>query len=404
MITIKKIYVEDFLSRDKTQEGARLVCELDTDGTKEVLFLECEKKWKEYLVTERADAFVFFLLPIATREGHDIVSYIPITEELKNNLEKTYIPLLTSEDKKIYHTRIFADTVKGSFDGWAVGTANSLGVDSFYTIYKYGESQDPDLRLTHFYMGAVSLDLWNSHARDLFGYLKRKKYHHERYKLVAKELGKELIMTYSNLIKYMCVKYGYIHVTVDTFITMAEVMCFKKLWKTYMFSSGLTEKEYSIGNTRKTACAHYDLSTLKAISVPGFTALSAGVEATRHQKTVAIADFEPAQKYLRPCFNILSRKKEMKNCGRSICPKCLRLLISADVSDNLEKFKNVIDIEKYKKHRKRYLKYVVWGNRRKSHFMPELYPYCVEKYPKEMKSLEKLFDFLFFKWFKSKKK
>ncbi len=403
MITINRIYVEDFESqvKKKSYTGARLNCEIEIDGKKDVLFIECEQKWKKYLLTERADAFVFYLLPIAMREGHDIASYLPITEELKNNLEQKFIPTLTSADKTLYCPKIFAETENKLIGGEAVGTANSLGVDSFYTVYKYAEAEDDAMKITHFYMGAVSLDLWGTHSKDLFQYLDKKKHNYDRYQLVADELGKELIMTYSNFFKFMCKKHKNIHVSVHTFITLAEVLCFKKLWKTYLFSSTFAPDDQYISNTRKMDCSHYDHLTLSTLTVPDFRAISSGAEVSRYEKTRILADYAPAQKYLRPCFNFLQLRKDMKNCGRALCPKCLRLLVGADLAGNLEKFKEVVDIEKYKRHKKRYFRIVVWG-KDKSPFLKELYVLACEKYPKEIKSLERFKNFVTFKWNKAK--
>ena len=408
MITIEKISVEDFAVKINNEEkqGARLTCDIDIDGKKDTLFFECEEKWKKYLLTERADAFVVLLLPVAMREKHDIVSNLPITEKLKENLEKMFIPTLCANDKSLYSPTITAKTENKLIGGNAVGTANSLGVDSFYTIYKYANAEDENLRITHFYMGAVSLDLWRTHSKNLFEYLEKKKYNYERYKLVADELGKELIMTFSNFIKFMCKKFGYVHITVHAYITLAEILCLKKLWKTYLFSAGYTPKEYIIKDTRHADSSHYDDLTTKALSVPDLKILCSGEDVSRYEKTKILADYPMAQKYLRPCFNYMSLNKKQKmnmtNCGRSLCPKCLRLLVSADVSGNLEKFKNVVDIEKYKKHRRRYLRLVVWGKNR-SPFMAELYPLCLEKYPKLVKSIERFKNFITFHWIKIKK-
>ena len=401
MITIKKIYLEDFHNPSGGGIGTRLICEIDTNGKKDTLFLECEQKWKKYLLTERADAFVVLLLPVAMREKHDIASYLPITEALKNNLEKDYIPTLCQNDKTLYSPKIFAETENALIGGTAVGTANSLGVDSFYTIYKYANCDDENLRITHFYMGAISLDLWRTHSKNIFQYLKKKKYIFDRYKLVADELGKELILTFSNFIKFMCKKHGYVHTTVHTYITLAEILCFKKLWKAYLFSATFGPKDVSIQNVRHTDCSHYDYLTTQALSVPDLKIISSGAEVSRYEKTKILADYEAAQKYLRPCFNYLQLRKDMKNCGRSLCPKCLRLLVSADVAGNLDKFKNVVDVEKYKRHRKRFFRIVVWG-RNRSPFLRELYGYCKEKYPKQIKSLDRFKNFITFHWKKPK--
>lgn len=338
------------------------------------------------------------------REKHDIRSDLPVTETLKTNLEKIFIPTMCKNDKTLYHTNIIANTENALIGGNAVGTANSLGVDSFYTVYKYANAEDENFKITHFYMGAISLDLWGTKSKNLFDYLEKRKYNYERYKLVANELGKELIMTYSNFIEFMCKKFKYVHITVHTYITLAEILCLKKLWKTYLFSAAFNDG-IKIKNTRKTDCAHYDEFITEMLTVPDLHFVSSGGEVSRYEKTKTLADYPIAQKYLRPCFNTYSNKKqkqEMKNCGSPWCPKCLRLLVSADVSGNLEKFKNVIDIEKYKKHRRRYFRIVVWGKNMSS-FLGELYPLCAEKYPKMIKSIENFKYFITFRWHKIKK-
>lgn len=402
MIAIKKIFTEDFESKIKgsKKQGARLVCEIEINGKQERLFIECERRWKEFMVTERADAFVYYLLPIAMREKHDIASFLPITEELKNNLENEYLPRLCKIDKSLYLPKIVAQTESGPLpeSGKAVGTANSLGVDSFYTVYKYAEAEDETERITHFYMGAISLDLWGTGSKDLFSYLKKKKHCHDRYKLVSAELGKELIMTYSNLHKFMCKKHKNKHITAHVYITLGEVMCFRKLWQTYLFSSSYAPENVEQMNVRKKDCAHYDNLTLKAITIPGFKVISSGMDLSRFEKTKILADYTPAQKYLSPCFKIIKLKKDMKNCGMFWCRKCLRLLVSADVSDNLEKFKDVVNIKRYKRNRRLYFTIVVFGKDR-SPFLKELYDHCVVKYPKLIRSIERFRNFITFRWF-----
>ena len=405
MITIKDICLKDFAQEKTKRGGVSLHCKIEIDGKEDELFFQCESKWKKYLLTERADAFVVLLLPVAMREKHDIASYLPITEKLKENLENIFIPTLCEKDNTLYRPKIFADTEDKLIGGNAVGTANSLGVDSFYTVYKYANAEDDNYRITHFYMGAISLDLWGTKAKNLFEYLDKIKYNYERYKLVSDELGKELIMTYSNFVKFLCKKFNYVHITVHTFITLAEILCLKKLWKTYLFSSGYAEKDFNIKNTRKTDCSHYDDLTTTSLSVPDLLFVISGADVSRYEKTKILADYPVAQKYLRPCFNMYStksQKRNMKNCGISWCPKCLRLLVSADVSGNLEKFKDVVDIDKYKKHRRRFFRIVVWG-KNVSPFLGELYPLCAEKYPKMIKSIENFKNFVTFKWNKIKK-
>jgi len=65
-------------------------------------------------------------------------------------------------------------------------------------------------------------------------------------------------------------------------------------------------------------------------------------EATRLEKTKALSEYGPSQKYLDVCFNF-------DNCG--VCSKCYRTLITFDLIGCLDKYTECFDIEKFRKHR-----------------------------------------------------
>jgi len=65
-------------------------------------------------------------------------------------------------------------------------------------------------------------------------------------------------------------------------------------------------------------------------------------EATRLEKTAALADDKITQKYLDVCFRF-------NNCG--VCSKCYRTLITLELIGKLDNFKDCFDLEKFKKNR-----------------------------------------------------
>ena len=88
MIRIEKPYI--ISKNDKT----RCICDIFIDNKKHSIFFEVDKKYGKYLVDDRIDAYVIGLLNYAMREGQDIESDYPITEELLYNIRTTLIPSL----------------------------------------------------------------------------------------------------------------------------------------------------------------------------------------------------------------------------------------------------------------------------------------------------------------------
>ena len=72
----------------------RQYCEIEIESDVKKIWFEVDSKYKEYLVTDRADAYVIGLLNYAMRNNHDIKCDIPVTDELLYNLNEVLIPML----------------------------------------------------------------------------------------------------------------------------------------------------------------------------------------------------------------------------------------------------------------------------------------------------------------------
>ena len=60
----------------------RLLCSITIVGEKSELWVSVEDKYSQYLCSERSDAFLIGLLPVAMRRGLDIVCEAPVSEKL----------------------------------------------------------------------------------------------------------------------------------------------------------------------------------------------------------------------------------------------------------------------------------------------------------------------------------
>lgn len=124
--------------------------------------MEVEEQYKDYLVTERSDALLFLVIPIAIRGEWDIRCELPVTEMFLHNIEEFLIPSIIKGDEKAKEFKIYAKTLKEPLQSArAVATAVTCEVDSTYTIKQYTQDKYEKMKLTHLVVGSLSLDLWD---------------------------------------------------------------------------------------------------------------------------------------------------------------------------------------------------------------------------------------------------
>ena len=117
-------------------------------------------EYKQYLCTERGDAFVVAMLWYAMITGSDIESVAPMSERMVFHITRYLIPALCTKENGYRRIRILGPTTGQPYNNiGGVGTGMSCGVDSFFTMYEYMREDTPKkCRLTHlgyFNMGAI---------------------------------------------------------------------------------------------------------------------------------------------------------------------------------------------------------------------------------------------------------
>ncbi len=351
----------------KTHKGdsVRLNCDITIDGETQTLWCETSSHWEDFLLEERADAFICAVLPFAMRAGKDIESDAPVTEHFAHNLQEILIPQLSTHDHRLHETKISATLESYTLpSGSAISTGMSCGVDSLYTTHLYLNPKYDSIKLTHLYCGNYI------YGNDGPIY--------ERAKSVSDKLNLPLVATKTNVNEIFSLPHVYTHF----YKTMFGVLSLKKLFNTYLYSSAEDFSHFTITDNAIRDTAQYELLLLYTFSTPDFQVITGGGRSERLEKTDAICDFDVAKEFLNVC---LYPNKE-RNCGK--CAKCMRTLLMIDMLDKLEDFSKVFDIKDYKENRIDSFVYLV--KLKKSIMLSRVYDYFSKTEPRLIEDAEKI--------------
>ena len=344
---------------------ARLNADILIDDTIKTLWIETDKNYSDYLLLERADAFVCALLPFAIRTGKDIVCEAPVTEQFLHNLNEILIPQLCIHDERLYHTKIFADSDSSILIcGNAVATGISCGVDSFYTVSLYMASNFKTMNLTHLYCGNY---LYGNHGLI-----------YERAKSASQDLNLPLIRTATNINEALNLPHLYTHF----FKTMFGVLGLRKMFRIYYYSTAEDFSHFQLKDNSIRDTAETELLLLYVFTCTDFQLVTGGAKSERLEKTKAISEFAVAKKYLNVC---LYPEKEI-NCGK--CEKCRRTLLMLDMHNALDLFRNVFNIDDY--HQDRLNSFVYLITQKNSIMLSEVYKHYLKAEPLLIKQAENI--------------
>lgn len=329
-----------------TTDGTKIIVSTDYifHSKKETLWFKIDKKYQEYLLLERADAFLVGLLLYAMANGEDIHLDCPVSEKLYYNLVNYLIPALILTNPKLRPIKIIPSKLENTSVniGKAVGTGFSGGVDSFCTIYDHliNPACPEHYRLTHlaFFNVGSHGELGGESARNLF---------HKRLGILnmfPSECGLEYIVIDSNISEILQMSF----ITTAAIRSMAPVLLLQKLFRVYYFSSAYRMDDFQMLDDND---GRYGILTLALLSTESLDLYSSGCQYTRVEKTAMISNYEPSWRYLNVCVC------DGGNC--SVCFKCMRTLLTFDVLGTIERYSNIFDLEKYKAHKASYISHIL---------------------------------------------
>ncbi len=312
------------------------------EGKEQILWYKIPESFRPYIVTERLDAALVALLFLGLKTGNNIRVEGIVSSRLIYTINHYLIKALTlanSEYKKIKVEAEKLDNTDMNIAGIA-GTGLSCGVDSFASYYDHEKSQD------HYKVSYFTFFNVGSHGD--FGGENSRKLYHRRLPLVrgfAKRVNKEVIEIDSNLSEILKLNFQRTH----TLRSISCVLILQKLFKTYYYASSVKFDNFKLDNIR---IAEYDLINLQMLSTESTLLISSAAQYSRVERIELISNKPDTFDYLNVCVNLKHTGSKI-NC--STCHKCIRTMITLEILDKLENYKEVFYLDGYKKNKFKYL-------------------------------------------------
>lgn len=346
MITIKDLGIT--VVKDK----ARLSADVDVDGVSNSLWFEVDARYAKFLCEERCDAFVLGLLHWAMRHGHDIVSEIPMTDRLYEQITTQFLPAFycangfTRAVKRPwgvgYRVEIrvpLASEVVHPAGGDAVGAGCSCGVDSMHVYARHPELTHACVWNVHGVTNDETADVRAQGWKNLIAQAKR----------FADAAHCELIVCDTNYDRGCISDLMFDGST--GYANLFCIFCLQKLWKAYHIASAYEAGNYRLNVSVNTSPVYYEYYLFACCSTSYVSVRLDGVDCSRLQKVRDIVDYPLSRQFLNVCWTI---REDGRNCTCH-CAKCMRTLIELDACNAVERYGAVFDVKHYIGNREEYL-------------------------------------------------
>lgn len=314
-------------------------------------FYSLPEQFKDWVDPSRSDCFMVGLLYTAMFAGLDLHLEGTVSEKLLFTLNTYAVPILNGLDPRLKKIRITAaaTTSAGYPSAAGSGTGFSGGIDSFYTLLRRGPGA-PDMperfrinTLFFFNVGAHGMGKGEERQKWL-----EEKFH-SRYaalKGFADEYGLPFIPVNSNL--HWFHQSG--HLQTHTLASISAALFVSARLAYYYFGSAGHSYHTMIRGTNSRSCSisSVDNLLLPNLATESFLPMPDGADASRAEKTAAVADSREVRKYLNVCGNSHSIDR---NCSE--CFKCRRTMLTLDILGKLPAFSEVFDLSKFSEREKR---------------------------------------------------
>lgn len=353
----------------ENKENCRVLYEIEEKGKLKKLYFEFDKKWL-YGMIERGDHLLVMLLLYAMKKKEDLKFDMPISERLYYQVKTYLMDALHQENKNYKKITIYAELISKDYQKEkehkkVIGTGMSCGIDSLCTFYTHNYLNDcEDYKINilgYFNIGAFHYGdgKRNKNQKGKFIYEEHKK----MVQRFADEVKLPLFIVDSNFADIFPMD----HDKVDAMRNCGVVLMFQKMFDIYYYSSSYSLNDFHLDPEK--GSGYYEIYTLPNISTNSVTFYSSNSTYDRLRKTIEIANFDLAYKYLNVCT------VGINNCGQ--CAKCARTLVTLDAINKIDKFSNVFDIDSYKKRKRMLIGYALASH--KESYFKELVPILKKK-------------------------
>lgn len=339
MINIGKPYLEE------TADSVRLCANISLHGRGTVLWYSVEKAYASYY-TKRADPFLLAMLGTAMRRGLSICCEAPVSQRLLYHLQMSFIPTLVQAGRAKPIVIQAPEALGAEPTAGAVGTGFTGGVDSLYTILRSTQPDVPtDFRLSHvtvMNVGAFKGPKYRKNFRIACDYAA----------CFAKEQGLKTVFLDTNfneaLLTSLSVNDLHSFAGELPYRIFSGAHALSGLFSEYYLASEVPFRRFTLAPAEQEEdISYYDMFSAMACSTDTVHCHCSGGEASRLEKLIALADWEPAYRWLHACFTAEG------NCGT--CRKCVMAQTVFYCLDKLERFSRIYDLEKFYQNRERFL-------------------------------------------------
>ena len=347
-----------------TAEGTSLSAKVSYQGKEDECFYSVPAEFADFADTESSNCFLVGMLYPAMRNGEDIHVEGTVSAKLLYNLNEYLVPLMAICDERLKRIRITADATdsEGCREAHAVGTGFSGGIDSFSTICQhFVRKGEPDgFRLTHLFFFNVGAHGIPKKPGDLAAIERQFNARYEKFKAFPAEVGLPFVRVNSDIHKF----HPWGHLEVATFATVSAILFLARgIRRYYLASSGHTYRQlwkFLGDGGRPDAIERVNMMLLPWLSTESLDLVDDGNLYDRSAKTVLVANYPPATKYLNVCYG-----HDTLDTNCSVCPKCSRTLLTLDILGKLDDFAGVFDIPRYRREvRRRLIAETIVGERR----------------------------------------
>ena len=341
---------------------SRLCARIHSDSIDSILYYEVDECFAKYFDDSRLDAFLVGILNSCMFNNENIICKYPVSSSLLFQLRFYYIPIISDNFSNMNNITITAETIESAVKNESgIGTGNSGGVDSTFTMLKYKNTGIDDQNITHVLFTNISTnDTDDNRIRNLFE--RDIKLKNE----AASSLGYVPISLYTNLYSFYKHPGIFNHFFAQQYCSAAFALA--KLFKVYYFSSTWTLNEFSIDEKQIVSSARYDLFSLSTLCVPHLAFYSAGFEVSRTQKLDYILKDGKyySSKYLQVCSIEQSEggnyKASKLNCG--YCNKCGRTIIRLYLENLLDEYQDIFDLSYFYKNKAKFIGRILAADRK----------------------------------------
>ncbi|MBR4503796.1 MAG: hypothetical protein IKP20_02335 [Candidatus Methanomethylophilaceae archaeon] len=357
-----------------TIQKNKVTSKIVVDNNEHECFFEIEVKYeggrdwvKKMKPSEDCDPFLISLLPGAIKHHHDIVCEGDVSEDLLFNIRNIFIPAVVKYDRTLSEINVVAKSkiaAKSNRTQKMTGAGLSMGIDSLYVLEKYGNSEDSKIDCS-FVFDVGDFNVYRNHD-------KTEDYLLKKVEKLVNEIDLPLVYIKSNIASIFPGERG----TRLTYYHIACVNLVKKFIGRYYSATTYTIQDLDLVNNSKGG-EYAEMFLATVFSTKEVSIFPLPVEASRIEKTIELADYEIAQKYLHVCM------REPFNCG--LCKKCRRTLTTLDLIGKLDNFSDVFNIDYYKKNRSSYFEWLQLNAQNNDYYCKDILQLAEKKKCKYLK-------------------